>query len=806
MNPINSSGPLLIRFLMPCFAHGLSVRVAELLERSVTMHFVLRTTLILTLLVTGGSVFADVVHVATAAELRQAIGSAVPGSIIEVSPGNYSGEMGFGNLHGTENLPIVIRAADPQLLPVIEGGGTGMQFSSVSHLVLRDLIFDGSQLNGINIDDGGSGQQLSHHIKLQNLVLRKIGTTGNDDAIKFSGVTDFVIENCTIDDWGLEGQCVDLTGCRDGRVTDCRFDGRETVKVGMQIKGGSHDIVVSGCSFRGITDRAMQLGGTTGPVFFRPADAKFEAKDITVVDCTFSGAEAAIAFVGVDGAVVERNIIDRPTKWVMRILQENREPHLVLCQNGVFSDNIIVWSSDGFIGPVDVGSETRSETFQFRGNYWFCEDQPRHSRPSGLPAKEQDGVYGQDPGLYFDADGNMLLLRNLEEMKAAATAEAATYARRLKQAAGIGLILLIGLSLVGSRVQLPWLDAFKRFNPRDVTFIGVRSSPPPVRIHFVVLSVGLIAAVVASSLSGMGMDATAWNLHGVFERLTQNPLGTDLNRRAEWLVTFLMFVPIGAALHAAGTIDHRKVGRVVIWAVVSLVISILVATAVEFLQVLVPNSVVSQNDILAAGMGALLGIVVWQAVGPPVVNMLRRWTRHWRPRQPTDLLLLGYTIALVGYSLWPFQFELHPVALYHRFKSGALILTPFAPATFDLQRAVIHILLFIPMGAWLSTFGTRLDQPVRRTSVCLLVGLLAAIGLELAQFFVRTRFADVTAIITGTLGCVIGSLLMAHWAIRNPLFSPVPTANRTLRRMRYVVSVLGLLAGAIVLFLSLQTL
>ena len=545
----------------------------------------------------------------------------------------------------------------------------------------------------------------------------------------------------------MEGQCIDLTGCRNGQVINCRFDGRKTVKVGMQIKGGSHEIVISGCSFRGITDRAMQLGGITGPSFFRPLDATFEAKDIVVADCTFSGAEAAIAFVGVDGAVVERNIIDRPTKWVMRVLQENLAPHLVRCQNGVFSDNVIVWDSDGFIGPVDVGSETRPETFQFRGNYWYCRDRPTRSRPGGLPSKEPDGVYGQDPWLQADADGNLVLLRSREQMHDSARQDAATHVRRLKQATGIGFFLLIALSLVASRVNLPWLDAMKRFNPRDVTFVGVRSSPPPLRVHFVVLSVGLIAAVVASSLSGIRIDSTAWNLGAVFQRLTQNPLGADPNRRAEWLATFLMFFPIGVALHAAGTIDHRKVGRVVVWAVVSLVISILVATAVEFLQGLVPNCVVSQNDILAAGMGALLGIVVCQAVGSPVVNMLRRWTRRWRPRQPTDVLLLGYAIALVGYSLWPFQFELHPVALYYRFKSGALILTPFAPATFDLTRSVIHTFLFMPAGAWLATFGTSLDQPVRRTSVCLLVGLLAATSLELAQFFVQTRIADVTAII-----------------------------------------------------------
>lgn len=750
------------------------------------------------------SVSAEIVLVATSAELRQAIRSAGPGTVIEVQPGEYSGEMGFRNIHGTEDEPIVIRGAAPELPPVIRGGGTGVQFSSVSHLIIRNLVFDGARLNGINIDDGSSGQELSHHIELQNLIVRNVGTTGNDDGIKFSGVTDFAIRNCTIDDWGKEGQCIDLMGCRNGQVTNCRFDGRNTVKVGMQIKGGSHEIVVSQCSFRGITDRALQLGGYTDPNAFRPKDAAFEARNVVARDCTFSGAEAAIAFVGVDGAIVEGNVFDRPTKWVIRILQENLAPHLVRCQNGVFSENVIVWDSDGFIGPVDVGAETRPETFQFRGNYWFCADQPNRSRPGGLPSKEIDGVYGQDPGLQADPDGNLVLFRSREQMHDSAREDAATRVRRLKQAVGIGLILMISLSLVGNRVNLPWLDALKRFNPRDVTFVGVRSSPPPVRIHFVLLSVGLIAAVVAASLSGFRLNLTDSNSSSVFERLTQHSLGTDPDRRTEWLVTFLMFFPIGMAMHAIGAIDHRKVGRVMIWAVICFIISVVVAVSVELLQVFVPNAIVSQNDILAAGMGASLGIVVCQAVGPPAVSMLRRWTRYWRPRQPTDLLLAGYAIALVGYSLWPFQFELHPVALYYRFKSGALILTPFASATFSLERAVIHTILFIPTGAWLATFGTRIDQPVRRTSVCLLVGLLAAMALELAQFFVRTRVADVTAIITGTLGCAIGSLLMAHWAVRNPLFSPVPTANRALRRMRYAVSLLSFLAGMAILVLCLQ--
>mgnify|MGYP006193671343 CR=1 FL=1 len=36
-----------------------------------------------------------------------------------------------------------------------------------------------------------------------------------------------------------------------------------------------------------------------------------------------------VAFVGVDGATFRHNTIYRPTKWVLRILQESQEPRFV---------------------------------------------------------------------------------------------------------------------------------------------------------------------------------------------------------------------------------------------------------------------------------------------------------------------------------------------------------------------------------------------------------------------------------------------------------------------------------------------
>ena len=46
---------------------------------------------------------------------------------------------------------------------------------------------------------------------------------------------------------------------------------------------------------------------------------------------------------------------------------------------------------------VNVGPHTRPETFRFSGNWWYAED-GGDSRPQ-LPAVEQKGIYGVDPGL-----------------------------------------------------------------------------------------------------------------------------------------------------------------------------------------------------------------------------------------------------------------------------------------------------------------------------------------------------------------------------------------------------------------------
>jgi hypothetical protein len=163
-------------------------------------------------------------------------------------------------------------------------------------------------------------------------------------------------------------------------------------------------VAVRRCTFLAAGGRAVNAGGSTGLRFFRPAGATHEAKDVTVEGCRFVGGAAAVAFVGVDGAVVRYNTIFHPGKWVLRILQETREPGFVPCRDGRFERNLVVFRRAAVHVPANVGPNTDAGSFSFRENLWFAEDQPGRSRPE-LPTTERGGVYGVDPGMTLSSDG-----------------------------------------------------------------------------------------------------------------------------------------------------------------------------------------------------------------------------------------------------------------------------------------------------------------------------------------------------------------------------------------------------------------
>jgi hypothetical protein len=340
----------------------------------------------------------SVVTVTDNASLATALRSAGPGATIRIAAGEYRGGVAHNNLRGTRERPITIEAADPENPPLFGGGNGGWHLSDCSYLVLRNLRLAGQAINGLNLDDGGDYDTPTHHILIEGLRITDVGPRGNHDPIKLSGVDDFTVRRCRIEGWG--GQGVDMVGCHRGTIEKCVFRGKEncTQTAGVQVKGGTSDIVIRRCLFDRAAARGVNIGGSTGLPFFRPREVKYEAKDISVEGCVFIGNQAPVAYVGVDGATVRYNTIVHPDKWVARILQETTAPGFAPCRDGRFENNLIVFKRASLRTFVNVGPNTRPDSFAFAKNLWYCDDRPEASRPQ-LPVAETDGVYGVDPQL-----------------------------------------------------------------------------------------------------------------------------------------------------------------------------------------------------------------------------------------------------------------------------------------------------------------------------------------------------------------------------------------------------------------------
>lgn len=333
------------------------------------------------------------------ASLAAALTKAEAGTVIRLQPGTYAGGLSASGLKGTREKPVVITAADGKNPPVIEGGASGIQLSGCSWVTLEHLHFSGAEANGINIDDGGSGNPAAAGIVLRHLKVTNTAPRGNRDGIKLSGLEDFTVEHCSVVRWGAGGSGVDMVGCHRGTVQDCRFEhdgGMESN--GVQMKGGTEDVTVRRCHFQKPGGRGVNLGGSTGAEYFRPRGATFEARRLTVEDCVFVDVQAPVAFVGVDGATVQHCTMIHPGRWALRILQENRGPEMARCRNGQFSGNLVLFQSSSLREAVNIGPDTEPGTFRFEGNAWHCEDRPEDSRRLvRLPSEEKGGIFGKAP-------------------------------------------------------------------------------------------------------------------------------------------------------------------------------------------------------------------------------------------------------------------------------------------------------------------------------------------------------------------------------------------------------------------------
>jgi len=341
--------------------------------------------------------------VSTIGELRSSVENITPGTTIILESGYYNRGFRLANFHGSPDNPIIIKGSNPDNPPVFEGRGEGLKVSSCSYIKFKNIIFKGFTTNGINVDDSGKIDQPSHHLIFDNISILNIGSKGNHDALKMSGVDHFIVRNCRFEGWGGSG--TDLVGCHNGVIEGSCYLGKVGYRTGngIQVKGGSHSVLVQSNYFEDSGFRTVQIGGLTGKQYFRPLATYYEAKDIRVSGNVFVGGEAQIAFVTALNSTVDHNLFYLPVKWLGRILQETRNPQFSPCSGGVFSKNIVI-TYDGIKSIFNIGRGTDRKSFLFSENIWSSS---KRDIDSELPTSEVDGLFDMQVIIERDLDGQI---------------------------------------------------------------------------------------------------------------------------------------------------------------------------------------------------------------------------------------------------------------------------------------------------------------------------------------------------------------------------------------------------------------
>ncbi|MBN2447904.1 MAG: right-handed parallel beta-helix repeat-containing protein, partial [Phycisphaerae bacterium] len=243
----------------------------------------------------------------------------------------------------------------------------------------------------------------TRHVIFRDLYIHDIGTGGNEDCLKLSGVDDYFVLNSEFTRCGgdMSGSGVDHVGCHGGLLAGNYF--HDLSANAVQCKGGSEDIEIRANHIVNAGERGVNMGGSTDFQYFRPplstSAPNFEARDIRVVANVIEGGVASLAFVGCVDCLAAHNTLIAPTNWLLRILQETTtegDYEFLPSSYNTVVNNLVYFDRSDLHTYVNIGPDTAPDTFTFANNLWYAYDAPAQSQPN-LPVTETDGIAGEDP-------------------------------------------------------------------------------------------------------------------------------------------------------------------------------------------------------------------------------------------------------------------------------------------------------------------------------------------------------------------------------------------------------------------------
>lgn len=250
-------------------------------------------------------------------------------------------------------------------------------------------------------------------------------------------------------------------------------------------------------------------------------------------------------------------------------------------------------------------------------------------------------------------------------------------------------------------------------------------------------------------------------------------LDVGVQGRADWVANGVLYVPVGLltalVLAGGGRLSRPLAG------VAALLLGCGLALWVEFTQVFFPPRTVSLNDLVAEGLGCLLGVVLASVGAARWAALQLIWQRRRPPLMAGGLLSVG-ALVLFALSLFPFDVLISTDELAEKLHGpfwGWWRAPLFAADGWGLTlvRALAEAFVLVPLGAW--WVRLRLLSPVLPSMAALLgqalwLGGALGLAIEVGQWFVASGVSQGLSVFSRALGWGLGAMLgvlSAAWGV-----------------------------------------
>lgn len=247
-----------------------------------------------------------------------------------------------------------------------------------------------------------------------------------------------------------------------------------------------------------------------------------------------------------------------------------------------------------------------------------------------------------------------------------------------------------------------------------------------------------------------------------WERFQQAPmLVLGIQSRADWIANGILYIPAGF-LFAERYVGRLRGFALTLALAVGAILIVALAFGVEFTQLFFPPRTVSQNDILAESIGALVGIVAavrYAAAARHIVT--------YRPKDSSasaSLLLMAYMAAYLAYSLFPYDFLLSADEIANKVSSNSwgIFLADYSNGGILRVAAGLgfETIATLPFGIFLA----RQSRPVTSAKVIAsgIVGALLGCVIEITQFLIYSGISQGISVITRTIGVAAGAACLPY--------------------------------------------